>query len=414
MLFRSYQTKTEDGQKAYIYLLDKELGMDTIGKISPNLAEKILTTVVDESYRKTAETISKQTGQRISHGGVWNLTQEVGSRLKKMEAEDLNKVEMGKPEGKLRTSILFQEADGVWINVRAKDRLLKKKKREMKVAIAYDGWEKKGKNRYYVTNKVAVAGFENTTEFNKILEGAINSRYDTSEIKTTIINGDGDPWIRSDCDNKDIHFQLDRFHIHKAITDVLKEKKAKNRIIKYINEGKPYEAIRYIDDLAEECDKWKKRKEIMKLSAYLYNNIDGLIPYQKRGLDIPDPPEGKEYRTLGTMEHNICDIIAQRLKNNKASWSIAGADTMGKLLAARSSGNLNKKIQRAINGWIPERYYEKSTMYITNVHHKNKVGNGYEYPYRGGRLFANGYMTNARKNLIGLTKPGGSEYMKSF
>ena len=36
-----YRTKTEQGETAYVYLLDKAMQMDKIGLISTNLAEKI-------------------------------------------------------------------------------------------------------------------------------------------------------------------------------------------------------------------------------------------------------------------------------------------------------------------------------------------------------------------------------------
>ena len=53
-----YRTKTEQGETAYVYLLDKAMQMDKIGLISTNLAEKIAMTVTEAPYRVTAETIS--------------------------------------------------------------------------------------------------------------------------------------------------------------------------------------------------------------------------------------------------------------------------------------------------------------------------------------------------------------------
>lgn len=29
------------------------------------------------------------------------------------------------------------------------------------------------------------------------------------------------------------------------------------------------------------------------------------------------PPEGIEYKAVGTMEHNICDVLDQRMKGKK-------------------------------------------------------------------------------------------------
>lgn len=70
-----YNTKTEQGEKAYIYLLDEAMQMDKIGLISTNLAEKIAMTVTEAPYRVAAETISSS--------GVWNMMQRLGQRTKK-------------------------------------------------------------------------------------------------------------------------------------------------------------------------------------------------------------------------------------------------------------------------------------------------------------------------------------------
>jgi hypothetical protein len=70
------------------------------------------------------------------------------------------------------------------------------------------------------------------------------------------------------------------------------------------------------------------------------------MPYQARGLDIPALPEGLVYRNLGIMEHHICDIIIQRMKHRKASWSIKGAENLGKLLATKASKQLYEVIKK--------------------------------------------------------------------
>ena len=78
---RVYQTKLEDGRKAYVYLLDEAMHMDKIGLLSTNLVEKIAMTVTESPYRVTAEIISGTCGQSISHGGAWNLVQRLGERI---------------------------------------------------------------------------------------------------------------------------------------------------------------------------------------------------------------------------------------------------------------------------------------------------------------------------------------------
>ena len=73
---RVYQTKTEEGAMAFVYLLDEAMHMEKIGLISINLAERIAMLAAEAPYRVTAETISETCGQSISHGGAWNLIQQ--------------------------------------------------------------------------------------------------------------------------------------------------------------------------------------------------------------------------------------------------------------------------------------------------------------------------------------------------
>lgn len=52
----------EDGEKKYVYLLDEDMKIETIGKVSVNLAEKALAVAVNTtSYRKGAEEITSTT-----------------------------------------------------------------------------------------------------------------------------------------------------------------------------------------------------------------------------------------------------------------------------------------------------------------------------------------------------------------
>ena len=80
-----YRTSLEDGEKAYVYLLDEAMQMDKIGLISTNLAEKIAMTVTESPYRVTADVVSSTCGQSISAGGVWNVMQRLGEQISEEE-----------------------------------------------------------------------------------------------------------------------------------------------------------------------------------------------------------------------------------------------------------------------------------------------------------------------------------------
>lgn len=96
------------------------------------------------SYRNCAEKLSQTTGLSISHAAVRNVIQALGDKLVHDEKE---LVETGKKEdlrGSREVPVLFEEADGVWLNLQGKDRARRNyPKAEMKAAIAYDGWVEK-------------------------------------------------------------------------------------------------------------------------------------------------------------------------------------------------------------------------------------------------------------------------------
>ena len=119
---RVYEFKLEDGKKATKYLLDEYLGMDTIGNVSINLVETILTNVSELSFRKTAENIKLMCNQEISAQGVWNVVQSVGEKIKEIENRKIELNYNGLLKGETETPVLFQEQDGVWLSIQGKDK----------------------------------------------------------------------------------------------------------------------------------------------------------------------------------------------------------------------------------------------------------------------------------------------------
>lgn len=72
----------EDGEKKYVYLLDEDMKIETIGKVSVNLAEKALAVAVNTtSYRKGAEEITNTTNETISHEGLRDIVLKVGEEI---------------------------------------------------------------------------------------------------------------------------------------------------------------------------------------------------------------------------------------------------------------------------------------------------------------------------------------------
>lgn len=394
-----YETKSDTGKKTYIYLLDKTIGLETFGKISTNLALKIAEHTSISSFRNSAKNITDTTGQSISHGGVWDVVQSLGKKLKNLEDNATTLVAQGQITGTKETKILFEEADGVWINMQRKDRPKKGRRSELKVAVAYDGWELESKDRYKLRNKIAVASFEASKEFQKRKEGAIASVFNTDEIEMRILNGDGAPWIKSGLIDETVHYQLDQFHLNRDIVRKVKDKAQRKSIMTLLSKQRIDDTIEYIKGLCQETQDEKEKQRLMELHGYLLNNKEGIIPYQQRELNLPEPPEGVIYRNLGTMEHHICDIIAQRMKNRKASWSKSGAENLSKILTLKAGKRLIETITSIATIILPETYTKEIQEILSAAKAPKKDGKGYRYPTRGAMPFAGVFITNGRKAI---------------
>lgn len=407
---RIYEYHNEDGKKQYIYLLDEYLNNDTVGHVSTNLAEKIVERALEESYRKTAQAMRSTTNASLSHTTAWNVIQKVGSKIKEKEQDLVNKYEHGKLNGSREVDVLFQEADGVWLSMQGKDRPKKGRKKEMKIAVNYEGFTKReGQTDGYQThNKTACAGFHKSAAFKRLWEAKVSEQYNVDEIKLRIVNGDGDPWIKPDLRQDGVHFQLDPFHISREVLRAVPDKKQAGKLNKLLKKGKIDESFDYLiellmDDSLEE----NEFKKLKKLHDYLFNNLDGLTPYRLRGLDLPTLPEGLEYRGMGTMEGSVCDIITLRMKNRKMSWSEEGANNIAKLLAARASGSLYEHLNGIFDDTVSDEMLDEMVeiVQLSAAQANRKPKKSSIYPIRSVPVpFEGQPLTGGRKAIRSLVE----------
>lgn len=240
--------------------------------------------------------------------------------------------------------------DGLWLCMQGKDRPKsgKSRKKEIKLGVIYEGWRKRSGNKgeYEVINKTTYSTFSGSKDFKILGQATLAEIYNVDEIHKRIINGDGAPWIRASTDIEDTYYQLDPFHRSQAIVRSVKDKKEAQTTIRLFNDGKVEEGLEYITQMLIKYNKDEKTfKKLESLFNYFVANKSGLIPYKlRKDLEIPEPPIGVEYRTMGTMEHNICDILAKRLKGHKRSWSNKGAEHMSKILTENTNNNIGSII----------------------------------------------------------------------
>lgn len=401
---RLYRSVTEDGAVCHVHLLDQQIGLDTIGKISMGLVARMAEVITESSYRATAAAISFMTGQSISHASVWNVVQAVGSKIKGIDARKAKAAKTFMNVGKKAVKVLQEEFDGVWINMQRKDRPAKGRKAEMKLASAYEGvrftgMDKEGRPTYDLVNPVFLAGFERADEFFDLKEGLIGSVYDLDEIGTRLINGDGAGWVKgfSSRIDAEAHLQLDPFHVKREIKRSGLSRKAQGLIEKAITAKKIPAMLRYIRFLLHRETDEKKKDSIRKMFSYFTQNAEHIIPVRDRGLDLPDPEDDILYGNMGTVEGTVCSVIALRMKKRRASFTKVGAANLGRLLCLKRGGTLDETIFSLSNMSLPMPFEQMVTNVLSAAEIKKTAGKGFHYPINGGMPFAGAYVTNGRR-----------------
>lgn len=364
----------EDGVTKTVYLLDEKLHINVEGKVSSNLVEKVIEVVpITDSYRKAETVINETTNTSLSHEKIRNIIVKIGDKITNKEKEerkifDKNQLIAGLKE----ITALFEEADGIWINLQGKDRkerLEKNKKKaekenkefnpnmkiktELKLHVMYEGW-KKDDPRHSLVNKQYIAGIMKPKEIAKLRDARVFSKYDESKIKLRVTNGDGAKWTK-ETTVKGGFYQKDQFHIMQEITrDVPKE--YRNVIVELINK-KEYDKIKAaINGLKYELGgEYKEIKKLNKLESYLSND---LARYQDV-VQVPEAPEGMEYRNMGTQESQIFSMLKKRFCSGRKAFSIHGANALSKICVLSEKFKIDDleepiPIDTSVEDWIKE------------------------------------------------------------
>jgi len=399
---REYEHTDEKGIRKYVFLLDREIKIFGEGKFSAALIEIMATQLTVEAFRPAAAGISKMTGISVSHGTVWNMTQRIGGKIEEIEEQNTKLCKAGQITGTKEVDVIFEEADGVYLKLQGNDRKGHPRGKELKVGVVYEGWRKEGKNRHLLVNKKFCSTFGTSKEFKELKEGMIAANYNTDEIKMRLQNGDGADWIH-DSDDEQIVSQLDPFHVKKALRRSIRDKENQKTVETLLKEKNIPLALEVIDALKNGSESEKEEKRLNDLYTYFSNNRDILIPYRERGLNLIKLPEGLEYRGMGTMEHQICDVITHRMKKRKGSWCIKSGSNMARILCAKMSNTLYDIIRKKMTPILPETYQAIVYEVLSAGKVPQRVGKGSDGNIRhGGMPFKGAAVTNGRKAIQGL------------
>ena len=364
----------EEGVRKTVYLLDEVLNISTEGKVSSNLAQKVIETVpVTDSYRKAEKVIEGTTNTTLSHEKIRNIVVKIGERITNKEKEERKLFDKKQLIAGLKeVTALFEEADGLWINLQGKDRKekLEKNKRkaerenkefnprmkiktELKLHVMYEGW-KKDDVRHSLVNKQYIAGIMKPKEIAKLRDARVFTQYDESKIKLRVTNGDGAKWTKG-ITAKDGIYQKDQFHIMQEIVrDVPKE--YRNILTELIN-NKEYNKIQSaIDGLKYELGgEYQQVKKLNKLQSYLSGDLER---YQDI-VEVPEAPEGIEYRNMGTQESQIFSKLEKRFCSGRKAFSIHGANALSKVCVLSEKFKIDEletpiPVDTSVEDWIKE------------------------------------------------------------
>ena len=364
----------EEGIKKRVYLLDEKLHINTEGKASENLVEKIVEIVpITDSYRKAETVLKETTNATLSFEWIRNIVVRLGDKITKKEKEERKMLDKGQlVAGLKQITALFEEADGLWINLQGKDRkerLEKNKKKcekenkefnpkqkiktELKLHVMYEGWKKDDK-RHPLINKQYIAGMMKPKEIKKLRDARVYQQYDVEKIKLRVVNGDGAKWTKGITAKGGI-YQKDQFHIMQEIVrDVPKEYR---NIIEELVKTKQYDKIeKAIEGLKVELGgEYKAVKKLNTLQSYLSSGLDR---YQDI-VEVPEAPKGIEYRNMGTQESQIFSKLKKRFCSGRKAFSEHGANALAKICVLSEKFSLEEiempiPIDTSVEDWIKE------------------------------------------------------------
>lgn len=313
------------------FLLDEALGLRKRGQATFSLEATATRLASQMPFREAAKTLEETSGGILSHQMIHRILQSAGSNLdlsEKKEAESLTQDGLIPDSKNKKVEHLFVEADGTVISLQR----AAKKKAEAKLVVAHEGWERVGKNKWALKNKTILAGFHSSKDTWDRFSTNLLKLYSPEILARLIMGGDGASWIHDGSTLfADSTYQLDRFHIKRALLRASGKIGVANQTYNLATCGKLDEALAVLFN--EGKDNPERKADLYKAANYLKNNSCGLIDYRER---IEDKDESM--RGLGAIESNIDKILANRMKKRGMAWSLEGAHHMAKVIQMQANG----------------------------------------------------------------------------
>ncbi len=320
-------------KKEWVFLLDDLLGLES-SAVSDVLKELVVIWATKgPSYRDVRDRLDDLFGgQVLCHEKIRQLLIESSDLLKKTVAPE---------EQKKKADILFIEADGFWTGVQRRGRRISKK-RETKLVVVHEGWEKRQANDYQLKNPMYITSdtLEKAEELWDRVYLRIWAKYQDINSIPIIINGDFASWIRGGVDYfKNAIYQYDRFHLKRDIRKVLlKRGDFCEQALLSVTNNAPEKLLQVLD----EAYVFTKDEKIAELKERLQPHQESIIDYRERlsskGFKISDTLRG-----MGAAESSV-DRFKLRTSKRGRSWSAKGLEAILNMLGMLYEGVLKDAI----------------------------------------------------------------------
>lgn len=419
--FRRRYEMEINGVRKSIYLLDELLEINSIGQYSQSVVEMIIREVTKKSYRETAKTVSEDTDSQITYTAVRNVVIKLGEKIKAIEEEKIKLYEKGEIEGKKDCNYVFCEHDGIYVKKqkskknkgkkKVKVKHFKKKKNkkkkngiELKIAVIHEGKEKRYENDYKLKNKIIIGTASAANKLKQIEDATIGTTYKEYKIKNIVINGDGADWTGNIVEGAKEIFQLDMAHIQKRIYITVSDEEYLKQMQEIIYTENPRDIFSLIYNYKVELETDNKTEELNKvkeLEEYLRRNEEGLERYQyKLGYTEEQIQENiEQFPSLGSEESHMYCVCRDRMKKNRTSWSINGAEALLKVIMNR----MNNTIEDILNNNAKKKIQEELAERIPEPKRVKKVKQG-KIPYAGKYNIAGNFVGRGKEFVIDLLK----------
>ncbi len=332
-----YYDKKNDRHTA---VLDHVVGIDRYERIGGTVAARLITEATDVSYSKSADLV---TGGAVSR-------QEVHDLLVRMKVPEY---QVSQRKDKVDELHIYADEDHVSMQKPNKER--GKKNRIVPLVTVTEGTVKESERRNRTVEPMHFVNEKfDTKELWKSVEGYIDKRYDTENIRNIYVHGDGGQWIRNGLEDlAQTKHIMDGYHFFKElrkVSEMLPKRNVRIVILGALEKDDHARADRFMQDILLEPLTSKERDTICVFAGYLFRNWDEI-----RGRIAEEIPGS-------CTEAQVSHVLSERFSRDPLGWSDI---CLGKLTSARvfvkNGGTITKELFKTN---IEERYAEYADRFI--------------------------------------------------